>query len=332
MRRGTQAAQDGVLRAPQMREGPEKLEIEHRRATRPRLIVGVGLVVLASLIWFGTRTLMNWLVFGVLLAIAAALIVTGRARRIRISFDPAQGTVESSPRGRRIEGLDHVELAARSGELEGLPRPSFAAIAVTKDGTRTEIYETGIPADLLRWGRMLDAAVPVRVAWTPQQPRVREWLDRPPADSSVVAPPTEPQRIEGRSDGSQRKVSRLLFAIAGALGLAWALFILGSQARPDILSVALAIGSVVFILLTAALVTTDRTVIEIGSSLIVERRRLGLRLYRLEVPLAEIRLAEPLTPDGQTGFLLLVTDRDILSLPLAQPATSEVASALQART
>src|SRR5690606_31945232 len=98
---------------PQMPEGPEKLEIEHRRATQPRLIVGVGLAVLASLILFGTQTLLNWLVFGVLLTIATLLIVTGRARRIWISFDPARGTVESSPRGRRIEGLDHVELAVR---------------------------------------------------------------------------------------------------------------------------------------------------------------------------------------------------------------------------
>lgn len=327
---GTQAPQDGVRSASQMREGPQELEIEHRRATRPRLIVGLGLAALAGLIWFGTLTLVNWLVSLALMTIAAALVITGRARRIRIRFDVARATIESTPGGRRIEQVDHVELRAQSGELEGLPRPSFAAIAVTSDGRRAEIYETAAPSELLRWGRVLDAALPVRLAWAPGQPRVGEWLERPRKRASGSPPAAVPRRIQGRPDASQKKVSQLLFGIAGALGAAWALFLLGSDAKPEPLSVALAIGSVLFILLTAALVATDRTVVELGPMLIVERRRLGLRVQRLDVPLGEIRRAEPLTPDGEGGFLLLVTDRDILGVPLAQPATGQVAGALQA--
>lgn len=302
------------------------LDLEYRRGTRPRLLVGIGLALVSGLGALGERTPVTWAVSALLGGLAAYLVITGRARRGHVRFDLEGRSLTSTLHKRRVEGVAHVELVARSGDLEGRPRPSYAAEAVTDDDVRHEIYESGDPSDLLRWARRMDRVLPVRVAWVEGHPRVGEWLSA--GTETGPGRPERPRRIEGASQPRRGPVTQLLVGIAVGLGIIWGIFLSGSKVPPADLSVALALGSILFVLLTAFLVATDHTVLEVDDEVRIERRRLGMSLTRLRIPLRDVRRVAALTPDGESGVLLLLTDDDVFSVPLAQPATEQAARAL----
>lgn len=304
---------------------PPALDLEYRQPTRPRLLVGVGVAVVSSLGWLGERTPVTWATSLLLALCALYLVVTGRRRRGCVRVDPALHQVTSTLPKTRVERAERVELQLGRGDLLGLPRPSFAAVVVSAENVRHPIYESGDPNDLLRWARRLDEVLPVRVGWVAGQPRMLEWLQ---SGAGVGDPVAQAETIHGASHGGQRRVSQLLFGITAALGVAWGLFLTGSEVRPAPLSVALALGTLAFVLLTAALVATDFVTISVGKDVVVERRRLGLVLRRLAVPRTEVLRAEALTADGHSPVLLLVTERDVWSVPLAQPAATQAARAL----
>lgn len=322
--------------AAAMGAAPEELEIEGRRRTRPRVLVGIGLGLLSTLSWLGERTPITWAVSFLLGGCATYLVLTGRARRGRVRVLSGGRTVVSTLQRRPIHDVETVEIVAAGGELGGHPRASYTAEAVDTGGRRHELYESADPAELLRWARDLDAAVPVRITWERERPRVRDWLHGEPTVSSAAASRAapRPQRREGARVISSPyarhgRVSRLLVAIALALGIIWTIFLLGSRAPVAPLSVTLALASVAFVVLTAVLVATDRTIVDVRETVTLERRRLGARLSHWEVPLREVVRAESLTPDGDAGFLVVVTEREILSVPLAQPAAAEAARAVR---
>jgi hypothetical protein len=289
----------------------------------------VGVAVVSSLGWLGVRTPVTWATSVLLAALALYLVVTGRGRRGRVSVDPAERAIASTLPRRRVERVERVELVLGRGDLVGLPRPSYAAVAVSAGNVRQAIYESGDPSDLLRWARRLDALLPVRVTWVAGQPRMREWLQG--GDRGEMQTTAASETIRGASHARKKRVSQLLFGITVALGFAWGLFLTRSDVRPAALSIALAVGTLAFLLLTAALVATDRTTIMVGEDVVVERRRLGVLLSRLSVPRAELQRAEALTTDGDAAVLLLVTEQDVWSVPLAQPATNQAARALRPR-
>lgn len=320
-----------------MGAAPEGIEFDGRRRTRPRLLVGIGLGLLSTLSWLGERTAVTWAVALLLGSCAAYLVVTGRSRRGRIRVQAEGPTILSTLQRRPIQGVETVELVAAGGERGRHPRASYTAEAVAAAGQRHELYESADPAELLSWARKLDGALPVRIAWEPGKPRVRDWLDEritPGGTASAVTPrlrrvpPRDDTHIVSSPYAQHQRVSRLLSGIAVTVSVIWAIFLLRSEVPVAPLSVALALASVAFVVLTAALVATDRTVVEVGENLTIERRRLGARLWRREVPLDEVVRAAPLTPDGDAGFLVVVTEREILSVPLAQPAAARAARAL----
>ncbi len=323
-----------------MGAAPEEIEFDGRRRTRPRLLVGVGLGLLSTLSWLGERTAVTWAVSLLLGSCAAYLVLTGRSRRGRIRVVPGEPTILSTLQRRPIQGVETVELVAAGGERGRHPRASYTAETVDAEGRRHELYESADPAELLSWARRLDGALPVRITWEPGRPRVRDWLDErgAPAHGAVSAttprlrrvPPRGGARIVSSPYAQHHRVSRLLAGIAVGVSVIWTIFLLRSEATVAPLSVALALASVAFVVLTAALVATDRTVVDVGETLTIERRRLGARLWRREVPLGDVVRAAPVTPDGDAGFLVVVTEQEILSVPLAQPAAARAARTLGA--
>src|SRR5690606_31057257 len=119
----------------------------YRQATRPRLLVGIGLALLSVLGWLGQRTSINVLVSLALVSLAAYLISSGRRRQRRVRIELPARTIESSRYPEKLRQIERIDLVARAGELEGRPRASFCAEAVTRQGARYEIYEAPDPAE-----------------------------------------------------------------------------------------------------------------------------------------------------------------------------------------
>ncbi len=303
-----------------MQRREEAIEFAHRRPPRPRLLIGLGLVGLSSLGWLGPVTLLTAAVSLALLTLGVLLIASGAPRWEPIRFDPTTGTLDARGTLFTAGEPERLELCAAAGDALGRARPSYAAVAVRADGSRIEVLESESPADLVRFGRALDAHLPVLVTWDAGRPRLSDWL------KTAKPPASLPSRcVRGRAFARRRKASWMTWTVALGLGVTWSYFVVRSPSSPTAFSLGLAIGSFAFTLLTAALVTFDITLVTLGDEVQVERRVLGITLRRQVLPRRDILRVAPLTPDGEAGHLLFVTRGGEVAVQLAEPATHRVA-------
>jgi hypothetical protein len=303
-----------------MQRREDAIEFAHRRPPRPRLLVGLGLVGLACLAWWGPVTALTAAVSLGSITLGVLLVASGSPRWEPIRFEPRTGMLEA--RGTLFTPGDpqRIELCAAAGDALGRARPSYAAFAVRRDGSRVEVLESETPADIVRFGRALEAHLPVIVTWVPGRPHWGDWL------SGAEPPPALPSRlVRGRAFARRRKASWTTWTVAAGLGVTWTYFVLRAPSSPTTFSLGLALGSFAFTLLTAALVTFDVTWVTLGDEVRVERRVLGVTVRRLVLPREDILRVTPLTPDGEAGHLLFVTRTGAVSVQLAQPAARRVA-------
>jgi hypothetical protein len=303
-----------------MQRREEAIEFAHRRPPRPRLLIGLGLVGLACLGWLGPVTVLTASVSLALLTLGVLLVASGSPRWEPIRFEPSTGTLEARGTLFCAGEPQRIELRALAGDALGRARPSYAAVAVRGDGSRVEVLESETPADLVRFGRALDAHLPVVVTWVAGSPRLGDWLNT--ANPPLALPS---RRIRGRAFARRRKASWMTWTVALGLGVTWTYFVWSSPSPPTSFSLGLAIGSFAFTLLTATLVTFDATLVTLGDDVQVERRVLGVTLRRLVLPRQDILRVAPLTPDGEAGHLLFVMRAGAVAVQLAEPATHRVA-------
>lgn len=289
------------------------IEYPHRMPPRPRLLVGIGLGLLALLCWTGHVTPLTTAVSACLAALAVTFIRSGLPRRAFIRLDLEQGRLRTKALSIALTDLSRVDLRAAAGDGLGRARTSYSAIAVRSDGGLVELLESGNPTELIRFARSLQGSLPVRVTWERDQPTFTDWL----ADGSIAP---QVRFIRGRAYARQRKASLMTWVVALGLGITWAYFFLGAEAPPSLFSLFLALGSLLFTLFTASLVTFNVTLISLGPVIHFERRVLGIKIFELRLDASEVLRVCALAPNGEAGHLLLVTRDNAYAVPLAEPA------------
>ncbi len=296
-----------------MRGSDALIEYPHRMPPRPRVLVGVGLGLLALVCWTGHVTSLTYAVSACLAALAATLIRSGLPRRDSIRIDPSRGVLETRTISLSLADVSRVDLRAAAGDALGRARTSYSAIAVKHDGRKVELLESGDPTELIRFARAIQGALEVRVTWDFEQPTLANWL------ASGPITPTE-RHIRGRAYARQRKASLMTWVVAIGLGITWAVFILRAERPPSLFSLSLATGSLLFAFLTAAVVTFNVTLVSLGQTIRFERRVLGFRIFDLKVQASDVLRVSSLAPNGEAGHLLLVTRDAAYAVPLAEPA------------
>lgn len=299
------------------------IQFSHRKPPRPRLLLGIGLMLLALIGWAGTISTLTVAVSLCLAGLGATLARSGLPRRELTRIDVRSGMLTASLGSVRLEELSRIELRALSGDLTGHARPTYAAVAVGTDGRELSVLECSDPSELIGLGRAFEGAVRVTVGWAHDNPPLHAWLEAGKPESA----PTHHQ-VRGRAFARQRKASLMTWIVALGLGITWAYFLVKAERPPSTLSLLLALGSLAFTFLTAALVTFDMVLVTLGREIHVERRIFGVTVRHIALDAGNVVRAAALTASNEGGHLLLVTRDDAIAVPLAEPAVHRVAELL----
>jgi len=272
-----------------------------------------GFLLLGTLPWFAAPTPERVLTGLSLFAVALGLLYwtlprpsTNRIEKLEREVVWRTGTNAPVP-------LVHLQAAPSESLLSGR-RERFAILGARPTGEQIRIHEAEDPAELWTFLESVGSLLPWSLNWgsgnlAPLEPVL--------AVRSVVGYPF-PARL---------RVQRIVVLLASALATAWIVILSRSASPVGSWSIVLAAGSWLLLSLIAALCVLDTIEIEIGTALVVRRRRLGLLVQDETVPWEGLRHLELVEDASGFGYLLIVAER-AWSVPLDAETRQKLASAL----
>ncbi len=286
-------------------------------STRGRLhglaFSGGGFLVLGTLPGFAPPTPERLLTQLLFFAVALGLLCWTLPRTSSNRMEKREREVVWRAGRKAPVPLVHLQAAPSESLLSGR-RQRFSIVGTRSTGERIRIHEAEDPAELWTVLERVDSLLP----WS---------LDWGTGNLAPIRPFGAVRSVVGFPFPARLRVRRIVVLLTSALAMAWIVILSWSASPVSSWSIALAAGSWVLLLVTAALCVLDAIEIELGAELVIRRRRLGLLVQNQTVPWGSLRHLELVEDASGFGYLLIVAER-AWSVPLDAETRQKMASAL----
>lgn len=308
---------------------PVRLEFRKRGSWSSLVLIGAVAAVFAliPLLAPGPMTLARAGVAATLGMTAALLIARARPRdrSVRLALDA--GVISIGERNVPLSSARGFALSSGGSTQEAAPFACYRVELVLDGGERVVLLEHASPARVLSDLRRALGYFPLTVTsgWG-LPPGAEPWLKRERAAIGV-----EPFRERGRPHDGE--LGGGICVLGGALVVGTAMGLMhGARIRrgdsTDLLSYGLSASLLAFILIVGLFMVTDRVTAALeGGRLVIERRAVGVRWRRLEVPADRLVgvWAVGLVA-GEPRHLLIATVDGLTAVPFLGEGATRVAT------